>query len=372
MNGLPSSFLVDRRLLARFDWVLFFISLLIATLGILNIYSAGSSGDITGGLYKKQIYWLLVGVLLLFLGAFIKHSYLEQYGYAFYIISIFLLILVLFQGRAVSGSQRWIRLWGFNVQPSEIVKISLLLVLAKWFHRKSYPKGYGLISLFIPFVFVFFPFFLIFLQPDLGTALMLLVLFFSIALLVKVQLGFLLFLFFFSLGVLPFSWNLLKDYQKERVVGFLNPHVDPLGKGYQVIQSKIAIGSGKLFGKGFLKGTQTQLDFIPEKYTDFVFSVFCEEWGFLGAMVLLFLYCLLFVRFLSIASNARNSFGMILGYGITALFFWQFLINLGMVLGLLPTVGITLPLFSYGGSSLAISLFSIGILINIHIQRHIF
>ena len=171
---------------------------------------------------------------------------------------------------------------------------------------------------------------------------------------------------------LPFSWNLLKDYQKDRVVGFLNPNTDPLGKGYQIIQSKIAIGSGRVWGKGFFKGTQTQLNFIPEKYTDFVFSAFCEEWGFMGAFVMLGLYLLLFVRFLYIVSRAKGSFAMILGYGITALFFWQFIINLGMTLGLLPTVGITLPLVSYGGSSLVVSMFSIGILINIHIQKYIF
>ena len=186
------------------------------------------------------------------------------------------------------------------------------------------------------------------------------------------RLRFIFFLIICLIVAIPFSWNLLKPYQKERVHGFLNPQSDPLGKGYQIIQSKITIGSGKFLGKGFMGGTQTQLNFIPEKYTDFVFSVFCEEWGFLGAIFLLLLYFLLFLRSLCIVINAKDSFGIILGYGIITLFFWQFIINLGMTLGLLPIMGVTLPLFSYGGSSLVTSLFLIGVLINIHIQRFIF
>jgi len=367
-----SLFMIDRRVLFRFDWFLFFLALLIGVIGVFNLYSAGSSLGAPSFIFKKQIYWLLIGLFFLFLGSLVNYTYIERYAYAFYLFSLFLLMIVLFEGRVVSGSRRWLSLGFLNFQPSELIKLSLIMVLAKCFQRKFNPKGYSLISLLFPFFLAATPFFLIFLQPDLGTSLLLLMVFFSIVLFVKIRFSSLFLLLFCAICFLPFSWNLLKDYQKERVVGFLNPQTDPLGKGYQTIQSRIAIGSGKVFGKGFLKGTQTQLDFIPEKYTDFVFSAFCEEWGFLGAMILLSLYFLLFFRFLFVISNAKDSFAMILGCGILSLFFWQFVINLGMTLGLLPTVGISLPLFSYGGSSLVVSMFCVGILINIHIQKYIF
>jgi len=372
MGSFFDNFLIDRRLLVRFDWVLFFLALLIAILGILNLYSAGSSLGGISIVYKKQICWLLLGVFLLFLGSFLNYSYIERYCFVFYLFSVGLLVLIFFQGKLISGARRWLCVGSFGLQPSELVKIALIMVLARWFHRKYDPGGHSLKSLFFPFVFVGIPFFLILLQPDLGTSLLLLLVFFSMAVFVKIRLFSVSVFLFCSLFILPFSWNLMKDYQRERLIGFFNPGQDPLGKSYQIIQSKIAVGSGKFFGKGFLRGTQTQLGFVPEKYTDFVFSVFCEEWGFWGALFLLFLYCLFFVRSLYVVCHAKDSFGMILGCGLIALLFWQFTINLGMVLGLLPTVGMTLPLFSYGGSSLVVSMFSIGILININIRRYVF
>jgi rod shape determining protein RodA len=372
MSSLPFVFPIDRRVLARFDWVVFCCSLAIALLGIINLYSAGLSTDSTSLLFQRQAYWLFIGIIFLLAASFVNLAYFERYAYVFYLFALILLALVLIQGKLVSGSKRWLYLGFFNLQPSELAKISLAIVLAKYFQRKHQPQGFGLSALFVPSLLVVLPFLLVFLQPDLGTALTLLLIFLSIVLFVRIRLRLLSFFVFFSICLLPFSWNLLKDYQKDRIIGFLNPHMDPLGKGYQIIQSKIAIGSGRLFGKGLLKGTQTQLDFIPEKYTDFVFSVFCEEWGLLGALILLSLYFILLIRSITIISQARSSFSLLLGYGIVALFLWQIMINLGMVLGLLPTVGIPLPLFSYGGSSLVVSFFSLGILINIHIQKHIF
>lgn len=313
-----------------------------------------------------------IGIVFLFIGAFLDYSSIDQYCYGLYLLTLVLLLYVLFQGKLVAGSQRWIPLGFFNLQPSELAKISLAMVLAKWFQRKYDAKGYTIRSLIPPLFLTAAPFSLIFLQPDLGTGLMLLLIFCSIVLFVKFRpMSFILTLCS-ALGLIPFAWHLLKPYQKHRILGFLDPSLDPLGKGYQLIQSKIAIGSGQFWGQGYLKGTQSQLDFIPEKYTDFVFSVFCEEWGFIGAAILLSLYFILFLRLATIVSQARDSFGMILGFSLTALFLWQFTINLGMVLGLLPIVGIPLPLFSYGGSSLLISMFSLGVLINIHIKRHIF
>lgn len=365
-------FLIDRRFLLRFDWSLFFLTLAIITIGIFNVYSAGYSLGPEYMLYKKQIYWFLVGIFFLFIGAFLDYSYIEQYGYALYFLTLVLLAYVLFEGKLVAGSQRWISLGFINLQPSELSKLSLIMIMAKYFQRKYHAQGYTLIELIYPSLWVAAPFALIFLQPDLGTAFMLALIFFSIVLFVKIRFWSLFVTCCCFLGIIPFAWHMLKPYQKQRILGFLDPSLDPLGNGYQIIQSKIAIGSGQFWGKGYLKGTQAQLNFIPEKYTDFVFSVFCEEWGFLGAMIILFLYFLLFVRLAGIVSQARDSFGMILGFGVTALFLWQFIINLGMVLGLLPIVGIPLPLFSYGGSSLVISMFSLGVLINIHIKKHIF
>ena len=366
-------FLIDRRILLRFDWILFLLTVGIVIFGIVNIYSAGYSLSPTSTMYKKQIYWLIIGTVFLIVGAFLDYSRIERYSYAFYLTTLALLIYVLFQGKLVSGSQRWIPLGFFNLQPSELVKISLILVLAKWFQRKHEQQGHTIRSLFLPSLFVAVPFGLIYAQPDLGTALMLVLVFFSIAFFVKIRFSSLAILSCCFLSIIPLAWTfLLKPYQKDRVIGFLNPNLDPKGSGYQIIQSKIAVGSGEFFGKGFLKGTQSQLNFIPEKYTDFVFSVFCEEWGFLGAFILLSLYFFLFIRLVMITAQARDSFGMILGYGLTVMFLWHFIINLGMVLGLLPIVGIPLPLFSYGGSSLVITMFSIGILINIHIKRYIF
>lgn len=366
-------FLIDRRILLRFDWLLFLLPVGIVIFGIINIYSAGYSLGPESMMYKKQIYWLIIGSVFLVIGAFLDYSRIERYSYPFYLGTLALLVYVLFQGKLVSGSQRWISFGFFNLQPSELVKISLILVLAKWFQLKYEQQGYTIRSLFLPSFFVVIPFALIYLQPDLGTALILLLVFFSIAFFVKIRFASLAILSFCFLSIIPLAWNfLLKPYQKDRVIAFLNPNLDPKGSGYQIIQSKIAVGSGEFFGKGFIKGTQSQLNFIPEKYTDFVFSVFCEEWGFLGAFILLGLYFFLFVRLALITAQARDSFGMILGYGLTIMFLWHFIINLGMVLGLLPIVGIPLPLFSYGGSSLVITMFSIGIMMNIHIKRYIF
>jgi rod shape determining protein RodA len=346
--------------------------MLITTVGILNLYSASFSINSSGIIYKKQICWLFLGILLLFCGSFINYSYLERYAYVFYFFSIILLIIVIFSGELVGGSRRWLSLGVLKFQPSELSKITLILALAKHFKHRYYSDGFGFSSLFFSFLLLSLPFLLIFLQPDLSTALILFLVYVSMLIFLKMRLRFIFFLVLCLIVVMPLSWNLLKPYQKERVYVFLNPQSDPLGRGYQIIQSKITIGSGKFLGKGFRGGTQTQLNFIPEKYTDFIFSVFCEEWGFLGSLVLLFLYFLLFFRSLYIVINAKDSFGIILGYGIITLFFWQFIINLGMTLGLLPIMGVTLPLFSYGGSSLVTSLFLIGVLINIHIQKFIF
>jgi len=363
----------DRRLILRFDWLLFLVVLIILGLGMLNLYSASFSLGVKGSFYKKQLIWLGFGFLLLFIGAFINYSRLEEMGYFFYFFVIILLILVDLQGKMVSGSRRWLSFGFFNIQPSEFIKLFLIVVLAKWFKKNFTPNGLGVTNLIFPTILILIPFGLIFLQPDLGTAIILLLIFLSLVFFIKIRFWCCFLFIIIALFVLPFSWKyLLKDYQKERIIHFLNPEADPLGRGYQTLQSKIAIGSGKLWGKGFLKGTQSHLNFIPEKYTDFVFSVFAEEWGFGGVLFLLLLYFFVLFRFIKISSHAKDSFGLILGYGISALFFWQIIINIGMTIGLLPIVGVSLPLFSYGGSSLIVSMFCVGVIINIHIQQYLF
>ena len=248
----------------------------------------------------------------------------------------------------------------------------MILALAKYFHHRAKQGRYNLFELVVPFLIFLVPFVLVLLEPDLGTAIVLLLLFFSIVLFFGLSQGSIIVLAIGGLASLPLGWFNLKDYQKERVMTFLNPAEDPLGRGYHIIQSKIAIGSGGFWGKGFLHGTQTRLHFLPEQHTDFIFSAFAEQWGFLGCFLLLAGYLLVIFWAFNISSRAKNTFGMVVALGITFLFFWHVLINIGMCLGLLPVVGIPLPLFSYGGSFLLVMLLGVGLLLNIYIRRFIF
>lgn len=362
----------DRRYLTCFDWTLCGLVLAIAGLGLVNLYSASHAGGEAGTAYVRQAWWLGLGMLVMLAVAVPDYRLLETYAYPLYAVSLLLLAYVLFFGRTISGSQRWIALGGLALQPSELAKVALVAVLAKFFLGGEPDQQYGLRDLVVPLVLLAVPFALVALQPDLGTALLFSAIFFSIVFFAGLRWQTLLGVMLAGVASLPVAWSLLKDYQKSRVLTFVDPSTDPLGAGYHIIQSKIAVGSGMLLGKGYLKGTQAHLYFLPERHTDFIFSVWAEEWGFVGSVLVVLLYGALIAWGLNIARHCRDRFGRMLALGITANIFWQSAVNIGMVLGLLPVVGVPLPLFSYGGSSLVSTMLSFGILMSISIRRFMF
>jgi rod shape determining protein RodA len=364
---------LDRRLILNFDWTLFILVLLISGIGLLNIYSAGLTLNDSRQtpLYLRQIQWILVGLAGMSVAFFIDYRSLVRHAAWIYVLSVVLLLVVAVAGYGARGSQRWLIVGGFTFQPSELVKLTIILALAQFFDRHQIGRNYRLRELFIPFLIALIPFLLILRQPDLGTALILLILFLSIVFFVGLDWKSLILAAAGGLVLAPIGWFVLRDYQKERILTFLSPERDPLGSGYHIIQSMIAVGSGGFFGKGFLKGSQTQLKFLPEQQTDFVFSVFAEEWGFLGGMTLMVLFLLLLLWGLKIAIHSKDYLGAVIAFGITMLIFWEVFINIGMVLGILPVVGIPLPFLSYGGSSMVVLMTAVGLLMNISVRRFI-
>ena len=363
----------DRRLLANFDWPLLFLTLLTAGLGILNLYSATASWNLLGQpIYMKQIYWLALGLVLALGLTLFNYRHLEHMSIAAYCCSLGALFIVLMSGKTSMGATRWINVGFFNLQPSEIMKVVIIIALAAYLSRHESPQGYTLTELIAPGLLLALPVALIIKQPDLGTAMVLLFIGTSMALFAGIKRSALIILSIMATGTLAGGWFLLHGYQKDRIRTFLNPERDPLGSGYHIIQSKIAVGSGEFTGKGFMHGTQSQLSFLPERHTDFAFSVFAEEWGFCGSMVLLALYLFIVLWGIHIARKADSSFGMYLAIGITAMIFWHIIVNLGMVIGLLPVVGVPLPLFSYGGTSMITTMIGIGLLLNISMRRFTF
>jgi rod shape determining protein RodA len=343
-------------------------------LGILIIYSASYSPTVeqAGGLASKQLYWFLVGMVAMLVALTVDYHHLDRLAYPFYSLVLLLLFLVLFIGSAGGGSQRWLHLGFFTLQPSEPAKLAIVLVLAKYLQYDEPPEGHRLRDLWLPFLLVMPLMLLTLVQPDLGTAFILLLIFLSVILMGGLRLRSFFYLAATGVTFLPIAWHFLKPYQQKRIWTFLNPDFDPLGAGYHVIQSKIAIGSGRLLGKGYLGGTQHQLNFLPAQHTDFVFSVFAEEWGFLGCLILLGLYFTLIAFSLRVVARAKDRFGALLVFGMVTIFFWQVLINVAMVTGVLPVVGIPLPLLSYGGSSLVSVMVAVGLMINVGMRRFTF
>lgn len=364
----------DRRLIQNFDWVLLILLALIGIISVVNLYSATYplKGPGHTPIFLKQIYWYLVGFAALLLMTTFDYHILERLAYPLYAFSVGLLILVLIVGEVRSGSQRWLSFGGLSFQPSELAKITLVITLARFFHGEGQLDEYRIRDLWQPFIFIALPCLLIVKEPDLGTALSLVVISFSIILFVRIRWTSLLILLLTSVSTVPFIWFTLEGYQRMRILTFLRPEMDPLGAGYHINQSKIAIGSGLLWGKGFLKGTQTRLHFLPEQHTDFAFSVLAEEWGFVGSVILIVLYLLLILWGINIAKNSKEKFGALLALGIVSIVFWQFAINVSMVTGLLPVVGIPLVMFSYGGSSVVASMAGMGLLMNISMRRFMF
>jgi rod shape determining protein RodA len=365
----------DRRLLQNFDWVLLLLLVLIGAISVLNLYSATYPIKHAGGsqIFAKQIYWFLIGFAVLLLMTTFDYHILERMAYPAYFFSLALLILVLVVGKVYSGSQRWLSLGGITFQPSELAKITIIITLGKHFNRRGeYHNEYRLRDLWQAFLLIALPSLLIIKEPDLGTALILVIISFSVILFAKIKWKSLMILILTFLLSAPFIWFSLKEYQQKRILTFLRPDMDPLGAGYHINQSKIAIGSGLFWGKGFLKGTQTRLHFLPEQHTDFAFSVLAEEWGFVGSVCLLLLYLFLILWGVNIAKNSKDRFGAILALGIVAIVFWELVINVSMATGLLPVVGIPLVMFSYGGSSIISTMAGMGLLMNISMRRFIF
>ena len=362
----------DRRLLIHFDWVLLGAVCLLATIGILNLYSSTSSWEVGTPAYLKQIYWLGIGLVIALAVCTIDYRHLEYLGFPLYGLNLGLLVFVLLFGKTSMGATRWIDLGVFNMQPSEVMKIVIILTLARYFAERNQPQGYGLRDLGIPFLLLGAPAVLIMKQPDLGTALLVLFIGATMGLFAGIRRAALA-LLTLAVGLASFGgWFLLRDYQKERIRTFLDPERDPLGSGYHIIQSKIAVGSGGFFGKGYMQGTQSQLSFLPERHTDFAFSVFAEEWGFVGSLLLLLIYLFIIFWGIYIARRASDRFGMFLALGVVAMMFFHTVVNLGMVIGLLPVVGVPLPLFSYGGTSMVTTMIGTGLLLNVSMRRFMF
>ena len=365
-------FKFDRRIFQNFDWTLLGLVLSVCVIGTLNIYSTGfSARDGQYPFYLKQIQWIVLGLIFMMIIFLIDYRVIIQGAYVIYGISIALLVVVYLFGYAAHGSQRWLGGSGFALQPSELMKLVIIITLARYFDDHKANEPYKLKELLVPILIVIVPFLLILKQPDLGTALILIIIFISIVFFIGMNWKSFIIALSGGLILIPIGWHFLKDYQKDRLITFLNPENDPLGAGYHIIQSMIAVGSGEIFGKGFLSGSQTQLKFLPEQQTDFVFSVFAEEWGFIGGLILIIMFMAIIFWGLKIALQARDLLGTIIAFGITALISWEVFINIGMVLGILPVVGIPLPFLSYGGSAMLSLMAAIGLLMNVSARRFI-
>jgi rod shape determining protein RodA len=366
------AFSSDSNVIKTFNVGLFVSMLLTYLLGVVTLYSA-TKGPGLGGLYKAQLLWFGIGLVVGAGLVFVDSQLLEKIAYPFYAICMLLLTAVLFIGRIGGGSQRWIDLKIFHLQPSEVAKIAIVFTLAKYFTDEKEGPPYTLRRLVIPGLLVAPFFVLILLQPDLGTAGVLFLISASMVLFLKVYWKSMMIVLILAVVTVPVAYRfVLRDYQRDRVKTFLDPGRDPRVSGYNALQCKIAVGSGKIFGKGYLKGTQSQLNFIPEQHTDFIFSVFAEERGFFGSLVLIGLYCTYCFFALRTVSRARGKFEMLLSFGLTAIIFWHAFINIGMVIGVLPIVGVELPFFSYGGSSLLTFMIATALLLNLSRKKYIF
>lgn len=355
-----------------FDWPLFIVTALIAVLGVVNLYSATSvySGA-RSELYISQIYWLALGGVLGGVLVAIDYRHLERLGYVLYAFGVFTLIVVLVLARDVRGSARWIEFGAFRFQPSEFMKLFLVIALAKYLHDDPRSEGRTLRDMLIPAILTLVPFLLVLKQPDLGTAVILGLIFLTIAALTRLRLKSVL---LFVAAAIPAAYvvfnYVLLSYQRDRITTFLNPEQDILHRGWHAHHARIAIGNGGMLGHGFMKGTQNQFLFIPDQHTDFPFPVFAEEWGFAGTFLLVCLYGFLCAWSVRIASQAKDRFGAVLAIGAGSVLFWHAVINLGMTSGVLPVVGVTLPLFSYGGSSVTTVLISVSLLMSVSLRRH--
>ena len=348
------------------DFILLFSILLLGFISLGTMYST-DGGQILFHT-KSHLSKFLIFTLLMLTVSFFNIKFWFSLSYIFYLIVILMLIWTINFGITASGSQRWIDLYFINIQPSELMKIFIILCLAKYFHRKRLENVNSFYSVMISSIIIFLPMSLVIIQPDLGTSILISISGIIVLWFAGLNHKYFFYSFLMSLLSFPFIISFLKPYQKLRVLTFLNPDRDPLGAGYQIIQSKIAVGSGGLFGKGFLKGTQSYLEFLPEKHTDFIFTLFSEEFGFIGSVLLLLLYAIIIYRVVKIGAVSRSYFAKLFCYSFGASLFIYIIINMSMVLGLLPIVGSPLPIMSYGGSSMLATMLGFGIVMSAKIH----
>ncbi len=353
-------------------WHVLLLATVVAGIGVWNLSSA--SRNTAPELWRSQVAWLGVGLAVCGAMTVFDYRYLLHLAYPVYGVIVALLLAVLLKGHAAMGARRWLDLGPVHLQPSELMKIGMVLVLARFFHEDTQHKdGYSLPNLWQPALLLLAPVALVMKQPDLGTAMIIAAVAGTMVLFAKVRWKSLAIAAAALVGAAVFAWSsVLKKYQRDRILTFLDPESDVLGKGYHATQSLIAVGSGRSFGKGWGNGTQTQLSFLPEQHTDFIFSVWGEEHGFVGAIILIGLYLLLLVAVIGVAAGAREKFGAFLAVGVAGILFWHVFVNIGMVTGVLPVVGVTLPLMSYGGSSVLTNMVALGLLMNVGMRRHLF
>lgn len=360
----------------RIDWPLVGAMLGLVAIGLVNLNSATAATQ--RQLFQSQLWWLGVGAVLFIASAAVDYRFFYRVAYPLYGGGIVALVAVLVFGRRVNGSRRWFSLGPLRFQPSEVMKILLVIAMAKFLHDLSAPRAGGrrmlgpldrdeatLVGMLL------LPVVLTMRQPDLGTAVIILLIGLFVLTVARYRLRTTLWGLVALTAAVPIAWfGLLRPYQKERILTFLDPGRDPVGAGWHSRQAIFAVGSGRLFGKGYLHGTQNQLQFLPEHWTDFPFAVWAEEWGFAGCFLLCLLYLFLIVWALGVAASARDRFGAMVALGVSGLLFWHVLLNIGMVTGLVPVVGVTLPLVSYGGSSVLTMLAALGLLMNVSVRRH--
>jgi len=350
----------------------YFLILIIILIGAISVFAIHSTEGGEFSYYTKNHLIRLIAFFVMFLFlSFVKITFWYRKAYLFYLICLFLLIIVFLFGITASGSKRWVNLYFLNLQPSELMKIAIIVCFARYYHRIQSVDIQSYRFLLIPVVLIIIPCYLVITQPDLGTSILIAGSGIFVIWIAGVNIKYFVYSSLLFLVSFPFVISILKPYQKSRILTFFNPERDPLGAGYQIIQSKIAIGSGGFFGKGYLKGTQSYLEFLPEKHTDFIFTLFSEEFGFLGSIILMFLYILLISRVISIGFFVRSFFAKLYCFGFASAIFLYVFVNIAMVLGLLPIVGAPLPIMSYGGSSMLSIMLGLSIVMSCKIYSQV-
>ena len=349
------------------DFQLIFLILL---LGIISLFAMYSTEQGKFGYFTKSHLYRFITFFSIFIAvSFFRVEFWFKSTYLFYLVILILLFAVELYGITSSGSKRWINLFFINLQPSELMKVALIIFLARYYNKIPSEYVSNIKYIFLPLLAIIIPVFLVAAQPDLGTSILIAIGGFGVVWLAGFRIKFFLYSFLILVCLLPIGISLLKPYQKSRILTFFNPERDPLGAGYQIIQSKIAVGSGGIFGKGFLQGSQSYLDYLPEKHTDFIFTLFSEEFGFVGSLVLLLIYALIIRRIICIGNQAKNNFSRLYCFGFAAAFFSYVAVNMSMVLGLLPIVGAPLPIMSYGGSAMLSMMIGLGIVMSCKIYE---